>query len=175
MKEERNQSVQFSEIMNNISDDSVETSLKKKNEVKKSNRQMILLGVKLFAMFIIMMLVIILILLIHDYVAIVFSRHVKDYYFLTKTTASTVRIIDANHNKDVTSRTSTSSASPQPSLATIGNRKGTANIDYNITSPISTSSTLPPPSLRTVSDWKGNISTTSSSAFGSKVKDRGSY
>ena len=175
MKEERNQSVQYSEIMNNISNDSLETSLKKKNEVKKSNRQMILLGVKILAMFIIMMLVIILILLIHDYVAIVFSRHVKDYYFLTKTTASTVSIIDANHKKDVTSRTSTSSTLPQPSFANIGNRKETANINYSISSSTSTSSTLPPPSLRTISDWKGNISTTLSSAFGSKVKNRGSY
>ena len=175
MKEERNQSVQYSEIMSNISDDSLETSLKKKNEVKKSNRQMILLGVGLFAMLIVMSLLIMLILLIHDYVAILFSRHVKDYNFLTKTTASTIRIIDAKHNKDVTNRTSTSSALPQPSLATIGNRKETANIDYNISSSTSTSSTLPPPSLRTINDWKGNMSTTSSSVIGSKVKNKGSY
>ena len=175
MKEEQNQSVQFSKIMSNISDHSLEISLTRKNEVKKSNRQMFLLGVGLFVMFIIMMLLIMLILLIHDYVAIVFSRHVKNYNFLTKTRASKIRIIDSNHKNDVTSRTSTSLALPHPSLATTGDSDETANTNYKIRSSTSTSSTLPPPYPRRISDPKGNISTTSSTAFGSKVENKGNY
>ena len=68
MKEEQNQPVRYSEIINNLSDDSFETSstqmlLTRKNEIKKSNGQLILCGVGLFVMFIIVMLT----------VAIVFS------------------------------------------------------------------------------------------------------
>ena len=151
MKEEPNQSVRYSEIMSNLSDDSFETSsiqllLTRKNEIKKSNRQMILLGVGLFVIFIIVMLT----------VVIVFSH-----------------IIDSKQNDDVTSGTSTSSPLPHLSLPTNSSSYETRNINFIITSSTSTPSTLPPPALKTISDWKSNISTTTSTAFESIIENKG--
>ena len=151
MKEEQNQSVRYSEIMSNLSDDSFETSsiqllLTRKNEIKKSNRHMILLGVGLFVIFIIVVLTVVIV-----------SSH----------------IIDSKQNDDVTSGTSTSSMLPHLSLPTNSNSNDTANIDYNISSSTSTSSTLQPLSLRTISVWKRNISTTTSTAFESIIKTKG--
>ena len=151
MKEEQNQSIRYSEIMSNLSDDSFETSsiqllLTSKNEIKKSNRQMILLGVGLFVIFIIVVLTVVIV-----------SSH----------------IIDSKQNDDVTSGTSTSSMLPHLSLPTNSNSNETANIDYNISSSNSTSSTLQPLSLRTISVWKRNISTTTSTAFESIIETKG--
>ena len=70
MKETRNQSVRYSEVMSNLGNDSLETpspqlSLTRKKKIKLSKRHKILLGVGLFELFIVVVVT----------VAIVFSIH----------------------------------------------------------------------------------------------------